>query len=397
MLKLAGRIKVEEYSAQMWEIIEKVKKELANPLLDKLGAGEDLKIGKVWIPYGKGEWLELRLMNDKGWNGKGGLSAGALPFMVFNKAYLSRDTDSELKTVVKHELSHFLDNRYTPTRGRLVGDMLDRGDFLKDFRVAFGEMPTNVDWGNIESFRGQSIEKIARNKVLRFLKSAAFKELAGKYSLIVNEELVGKMMREVRGMMLEEMAFYRDTGGQIFDIPQNEKETAQLQDVGIKTYFRSDEEMKAYMNSVVEEIDQFLREKDKERLLLGFITGDKSISKELPELLERSPSFRLLEEHILPVHLRKFYHEVGRYLLEKYSKKSVGDWAAKAGVKLDSRGELMFRYLMKLWDAGRLDKVKELLQQPKFIEENNDALLAFKARVNFSSSVAKIREQMAGL
>lgn len=396
LVSFAGRISYEQYSKEIFDIINKIEEFLNSKRhLDAMK-----EIGKVYFDIGGKQFpLTIKIFDDKGAPVNAGVDTQKKdPELVFNIADFKYSSPNwqrtkDIKKLIVHEVTHFIDAMRNPITHQHLTD--SDTEFFEDFTKAFLTHPSKTDYTNIETFDG-SLERSARKSLLKFVKTKAFKDLLAKHNRKMDYDLMGKLLKNVQALYLEDMGFFRDTGGDPLGTNPRDPDTIKGKQVGRQLYYQSDAEMKAHTNHILEEIIDYLRETDHSKMLIEFINGKASIARSLDVLLAHSPTFTHIQKYLREEQLKSIYREVARAIQKLYPKKTSKDWEERAGVKLNSHEQLMFRQIMKLYNTNP-NKLDDLLSDEDFISKNIKPLTVFQEVTSFDSAIDKIKKSFDDL
>lgn len=396
LMSFAGRISYEQYSKEIFDIINKIE----DFLNSKRHLDAMKEIGKVYFDIGGTQFpLTIKIFDDKGAPVAAGVDTDkSEPELVFNIADFKYSTPNwqrtkDIKKLIVHEVTHFIDAMRNPITHKHLTD--SDTEFFDDFTKAFLAHPSKTDYTNINSFDG-SLERSARNSLLKFVKTKVFKDLLAKHDRKMDHDLMGKLLKSVQTLYLEDMGFFRDTGGDPLGTNQKDVETLKGKQVGTQLYYQSDAEMKAHTNHILEEIIDYLREVDHSKMLIEFVNGKVSVARSLDLLLAHSPTFTHIQKYLREEQLKHIYREVARAITKLYPKKTSKDWEERAGVKLNPHQQLMLRHIMKLYNTNP-NKLDELLSDETFISQNVKPLTVFQEVVSFDQAIVKIKESFKDL
>jgi hypothetical protein len=399
-MRIAGRIPVENYSNQIYNIIEKVR--------DFMGANHHLKpdeqriIGEIPFEFnGDIKKLLIKVTSDKYVPVVAGVDGSAKsPYILINLFHFQYMNQAgitqSLKPILVHELTHFIDSLYDPLASKNLNELESDSPFFKDFIKIFTQSPSKLNYSNIDNIKSMDWELIAKRETLKFLKTRIFKDLLIKHNITLDHLLVGKLLKLTHGIYLDDLVFYRDTGGDPFGMMPASK-SKKLRENATQMYFTSGTELRAYTNQIIDEVDTIVRHKNSGEMLIEIIKGNESISKYINEFLSESPTFKLIGNNLNNNQIQKIQKEVANFLFKRYSKRGgASNWAEKANINLSPSDELKFRHLLKKLNKDP-DGLSKLMNNQSFVESHRKALLALQAYLDFNESLKKIRDSMKGL
>lgn len=405
-LKLSGRIAVEQYNKQIYEILKKVITFRDSNAFYQLESGTEKYLESVIFPFGGKEYpLKIKVVCDKFIPIEAGVDLTVKhPWLVVNlysfkyieHKYSNKLSDA-LLPIITHEVTHFIDYLYDPLSAKIVEheEMIADG-FYKEFMTLFHTYEGVVRYDDLNTFRGKNIEQVAKQTLFKFLKTKPYKyefgTLLTKYDLKLTPDLFGQLLKLVQTLFLEDLVHYRDTGGDMFGISKNnDPEIIKTKDVATKLYYRSDAEMKAYTNHIITEINDKLI---LDPFLMQFIKGKTSITNNLDKLLARSPTYERIAEHLLPEQLNHLYKEIAIYLTKTYSKPTTKNWAAKRNIPdFSPKDDLSYRYIKRLVNTNP-DKLHKLIQDEQFRNDNMKALMLFKDDLDTDAALTRAMNAM---
>jgi hypothetical protein len=399
--KVAGTLPAQKFTKQIYNIIGMIRDFMMSKKFYDLRAGARLKLGSVPIEAaGKQITLDIMVVLDEYLSFNAGMDwSQKNPILVVNlhtlRYYDPLFIDNKLKPLIYHELTHFLDNAYNPAYSHAFEEGELDSEFIKAYKRLLIKNSPQIDYGDLSSFKGHSIETRARHNALRLFKTRAFKELVAKHNVTLDEAMIGKLIRISYDLNLEDMNFFRDTGGFPFIQPQSaedKKKYKRIKDTASHLYFNSDAEVKAYTNQIISEVYDFLN-RDADQLIIKFMRGHERISDHLEYLLGKSKTFVENKDEWNDQSLMKIYKELANFLTKQSKTFSNTERAELQDIPFNSRQDLVYRYLKKLLNTNP-EKLNKLIKDEKFKDKNEAALRLLLKDLEFVQSVKKLRESI---
>lgn len=398
--RIAGRIKVEKYHKQIKEITDLVQNYFSTKKHLDLKQDETKLLGKISFNFeGQPVSIDVYVACSPNFFFEAGfdnsIRASANPKLIVNLESHKYDNyiGDSITPVVTHEFTHYLESLYSPTQQQTftASEYDDKYlGFYKEFLDNLNNHPKyRLDFGNLTSLKGKSIDQVAKMHVLDFVKTKEFAQLAAKYNVVLDRDTLGKLLKMVQSSYIEDMNFYMNTGGDPFGMDKSQ-ETKRVKDEARKIYYNSNTEIAGHLNQIISELENNFA---LDTILIDLIRGKKLISKELPALLERSKTFQSIENELSEHNLNIIYKEVGKYLLNRTEKKTHKNFEDKIGFSLSPQEELVYRYLKKLYNDGS-PKLSELIKNEAFVSKNMGPLTYMNYYINMVKGLEKLRSEL---
>lgn len=402
LLRIANRIKAEKYYKQIAEITNLVQEYFDSKRYQDLKGEQTQILGTVSFEFdSKPVSIDVyaacspNLFFEAAFDNS--IAAGLNPKLIINlQSFRLKDYIADLITpVITHEFTHYLESLYSPTQQQTFksteySDGKFQG-FYNEFITELNKNPNYaVNFSDLDSLKGKGIDQIARQHVLSFIKTKKFADLATQYGIVLDKEVLGKLLKMVQSSYIEDMNFYMTTGGDLFDINRNDPKTKQIKDNAQKVYLNSNTEIAGYLNQIISEVE-FNEQLDV--ILIDLIRGKKNISMELPHILELSKTFNDIKNKLNDINIKLIYKEIAKFLLDKTQKKSYKDYAKKIGFELTPQEELSYRFIKKLYDENS-PKLSYLLKNENWINENKKPLMYLKYHINMWKTLNNLNESL---
>lgn len=402
LLKIAGRIKVEDYYKTISEITNMVQSFKDSKRHYDIQGENSVKAGTVNFDFqGRPMAVDIyiacspNLFFEAGFDNN--IVAGNAKLVVNLESFKYYDYIADkLTPYITHEFTHYLEALYSPTQQQTFtpteySENKFQGFYGECLKAIQANPTLKVDFGNMDSLKGLDIQALAKHNALKFIKSKEFVALATQYSVTVDKEVIGKIIKMVQSGYIEDLNFYIQTGGDPFGMDPDKKLTKEVKEQSRKIYYNSDTEVAGHLNQILAELKSDIK---LNYILIDLIKGKKTISKELPAILELSKTFRDIKKELTEKNLLVIYKEVAKYLLENSQKKKSSDLAGKIGFELTAPENVVLRYLEKLYDENP-EKLSTLVKDKAWTDKNMKPLMYFKYKINMWNTLSKLKSQLA--
>lgn len=405
--KLAGRIPVEKYQAQIFDIINKVQAFIDARKHHSLSGMAKANLGTIQFDInGRPAALEVQVMSDKNAYFEAGLewpkAKGTNPAIVINLSSLSNMNPvgvlQTLRPLIVHEVTHFIEYQYDPVSHALPDEDETKSPFFKDFFAILNQSKDGINWNDV-SKEPREIRNVAKVEAFKIFRSKGFKDLLTKYNLVLDKPLIGKILNVMYQSYLDDLVFYKTTGGDPFGIensPEDKARNKKVREKAMDVYFNSNSEVLAYINQIIDEVQAALREEKGAVTLMNLIQGKASVSAKLDEMLAKSETYLHIKNKWSEENLRKLYHQLGTFLAKTYRKMTAQDKANKFGLKISPQQHLIYRYLLKLMDENP-DRLDSLIRDEDFRTDNIEALRFLKNDLDFRASLERMEKALSDL
>lgn len=400
-LKMAGRVKIEKYHKEISEIIDIIQKYFSTKDYFNIGSRQKL-IGTVYINFNnvlKELDIYATCSSEAFFVAAFDRNPGGNPKLIINlDRFKFKDYIADLIVPeIAHEFTHFLQFLYDPIysnkfdeseykNGKFIG-------FYKEFsNLLSSSNKYNIDYSNKEI--KQDPDKMANYQVLHITKTKDFKELLKKYGLILNKEILGKLIYVAREIYLEDLNFYMTTGGDLFGSESDKDKTKQTIDNSRNIYYNSKDEVSAYLNQIIKEI---LNNMLTDKTLANILRGHTTLNKEFIKILNNSPGFKDIKDELSNKNIKLIYKEVAKNLLDKLENGGYKTSLEKnLGFSLNSKENLVFKYLMKIYNSN-ISKFNELISNDEFMNNNRNSILYMNEYLHQIEKMDNLRKSLADI
>lgn len=322
LVKISNRIKHENYNSTIYEISNMVQSFKDTKRHYDIKGNDSVKVGTVTFNFqNQLKSIDIFVANSPNLFFEAGFDNNIVsgnPKLVVNLSKFKSDyVADKLIPYISHEFTHYLESLYSPAQQQVFtseeyADGNFKGFYGECLKAIQADPAFKINFGNFSSLKNKDIESVSRYNALKFIKSKSFSSLCSKYNITPNNEIIGKIIKMTRSSYIEDLNFYLQTGGDPFGLSKDEG-VNKTKEQSRKIYYNSNTEISGHLSQIISELRESL---DLDFILADLIRGKKNLTKELPNILNLSKTFKEINKELTDKNLLFIYKEVARFIMK---------------------------------------------------------------------------------